>query len=142
MDSKPWACKARVCVDIKLQKHGLTISLSIGILQPILRGPQNPNSSRYDDGISWSFSESCLNHQNPNEGSYIGRLVVEAYDYIQRTCMRGRPQGNPNQGDDEFDGLGGLTCHLVTSITLMSPTFNLLSCTWSNLNLVSFGHWS
>lgn len=40
------------------------------------------------------------------------------------------------------DGLGGLIFQLVTSITLMSPTFHLLSCTSSNLNLVSFGHWS
>lgn len=56
--------------------------------------------------------EACLGYQNPNEGSYIGRLVVEAYGLIQKACWRGRPHGNPNQGGYGLDGLCGLTFHL------------------------------
>lgn len=34
MDSKTWSYEARVCVDIKAQIHGLTISSAWGIQNP------------------------------------------------------------------------------------------------------------
>lgn len=55
---------------------------------------------------------SYLGYQNPNEGSYIGRLVVEASGLIQRACLRDMPHGNPSQGGNGLNGLCGLTFHL------------------------------
>ena len=61
--------------------------------------------------ISWSFPRPCLGLQNPNAGSHTRGLMVGAYGLIQKTCLRGKPQGNPNLGDGESDELGGLTVH-------------------------------
>ena len=49
--------------------------------------------------------------QNTDVRSHTRGLVVGTYDLIQETCLRGKPQGNPNLGEGGSDKLGGPIVH-------------------------------